>query len=88
MIKLMFEDSLIKTSFASMSFFFLIGGFAVGIVRTISWWMAGISAVLFIIRVLICLITRRYKAFSLSWLILFGLIACGYVLLMLDILIG
>ena len=81
-------DSWIKTSFASMSFFFLIGGFAIGLVRTISWWMTCVSALFLLIRIIVCLFSRKNKAISHPWLILFGLIASGYILLMLDILIG
>lgn len=89
MFKLIVDDYWIKAGFASMLYFFLIGCFAVGLVRNVSWWLTGVSAVLILVKVIIIIVTqKRYSYYNPPWLILFWLIVSGYLLLILDIIEG
>lgn len=89
MFKRMMEDTLLKTLGASVLFYLLIVGFALGLVRTISWWLTGTAATLFIARAIWLQISIRKTDQSVSgWLVLFSLIITGYLLLLLDLQIG
>ena len=89
MFKRMMEDTLLKTLGASVLFYLLIVGFAFGLVRTISWWLTGTAAALFIARAIWLQISIKKTDQSVSgWLVLFSLIITGYLLLLLDLQIG
>ena len=85
----MMEDTLLKTLGASVLFYLLIVGFAFDLVRTVSWWLTGTAAALFIARAIWLQISIKKTDQSVSgWLVLFSLIITGYLLLLLDLQIG